>query len=70
MSVHRPCDGGGAFHVVVSIPLVVEYESVAKRYSRQFGLTHADIDDILDYLCKVALRREIFFLWQIGRAHV
>ena len=56
--------GEGAFDIVVSVPLVVEYESAAKRHSRQFGLTHADIDDILDYVCKVALRREIFFLWR------
>lgn len=42
----------------------MEYESVAKRQSRQLGLTHADIDDILDYLCRVGIQREIFFLWR------
>lgn len=56
--------GGGLFDVVVSVPLVVEYEAAAKRHSKQLGLTHSDIDDIIDYLCHVGLRRDIFFLWR------
>ena len=56
--------GEDLFDIVVSVPLVVEYEAVAKRQSRQLGLTAADIDDILDYLCVVGLHREIFFLWR------
>ena len=31
---------------------------------RSLGLDAATIDDILDYVCHVALRREIFFLWR------
>lgn len=27
-------------------------------------LTHEDIDDILDYICKAANHRQIFFLWR------
>ena len=27
-------------------------------------MTHQEIDDILDYLCSVARRRQIFFLWR------
>lgn len=56
--------GAELFDIVVSVPLVVEYEAVTKRQSRQLGLTHADIDDILDYLCQIGLQREIFFLWR------
>jgi predicted nucleic acid-binding protein len=56
--------GEKLFDIVVSVPLVVEYEAAAKRQSRQLGLTHADIDDILDYLCQVGLQREILFLWR------
>jgi predicted nucleic acid-binding protein len=37
---------------------------VLKRQSRTLGLTHAEIDGILDYLCSVARRRRIFFLWR------
>lgn len=32
--------------------------------AKSLGLTYADVDDILDYLCSVANRREIFFLWR------
>jgi putative PIN family toxin of toxin-antitoxin system len=52
------------FEVAISVPLILEYEAVAKRQSRQLGLTHSDIDDILDYLCTVSAHREIFFLWR------
>jgi putative PIN family toxin of toxin-antitoxin system len=56
--------GRGKFEIVVSVPLVLEYEEVSKRMSRSLGLRHSDIDDILDYLCSVADRREIFYLWR------
>jgi hypothetical protein len=42
----------------------VEYEDAAKRMAREVGLAHADIDDILDYICAVAHRRRIHFLWR------
>ena len=48
----------------MSVPLVLEYEEVAKRESRALGLTHAEIDEVLDYLCVVATHREIYFLWR------
>ena len=56
--------GEAAFELNVSVPLVLEYEEVAKRESRALGLTHAEIDDVLDYLCAVATHREIYFLWR------
>jgi len=56
--------GRDFFDIVLSVPLVLEYEDVAKRTTRAIGLKHADIDDILDYLCRVAVLRGIFFLWR------
>jgi putative PIN family toxin of toxin-antitoxin system len=52
------------FQINVSVPLVLEYEDVLKRESDNLGLTHEEIDDVLDYLCSVAQRRQIFFLWR------
>lgn len=52
------------FELHLSVPLVFEYEDVLRRQSRRLGLTHADIDDVLDFLCAVAHHREIFFLWR------
>ena len=56
--------GVNAFGISVSVPLVLEYEELAKRQARTLGLDTRTIDDILDYVCQVARRREIFFLWR------
>jgi len=56
--------GQGLFDIVLSVPLIVEYESATKRQSRQLGLIHQDIDDVLDYLCGVGIHRQIYFLWR------
>ena len=48
----------------LSVPLVLEYEAVAKRISRSFGLTHSDIEDIIDYFCVVGKHRQVHFLWR------
>lgn len=56
--------GTGQFELNVSVPLVFEYEDVAKRHARSLGLTHAEVDDVIDYLCSVAQHRHIHFLWR------
>ena len=48
----------------LSVPLVLEYEAVAKRMSRNLGLTHSDIEDIIDYLCTIGNHRKVHFLWR------
>ena len=37
---------------------------MAKRQCRQTGLTNQEIDDVLDYICSVAVQQSIFFLWR------
>ncbi len=54
----------GEFTIVVSVPLVLEYEAVAKRQARELGLTFGDVEVILDYLCQVGEHRSIFYLWR------
>ena len=54
----------GSLEISVSVPLVLEYESAAKRICASVGLTAEDVDDIIDYICKVAEHREIFYLWR------
>jgi len=56
--------GKGKFEIELSVPLVLEYEAIAKRQSRQLGLSHADIDDILDFVCRVGRHHAIHFLWR------
>ena len=52
------------FEINLSVPMVLEYESVLKRPAQNIQLSHADIDDVIDFLCKNANRREIFYLWR------
>lgn len=52
------------FEINVSIPLVLEYEDVAKRPSPDIALSLMDIDAIIDYICSVANQRQIYFLWR------
>jgi putative PIN family toxin of toxin-antitoxin system len=55
--------GTGKFKISLSVPLLVEYEAVSKR--KKFDhLIDTDIDDLLNYLCKVADKRDIFYLWR------
>lgn len=56
--------GEEAFTLCISVPLILEYEAVAKRQSRELGLSFADIDDVLDYICSIAEPHIIFYLWR------
>jgi len=48
----------------VSVPLFVEYESVAKRTGLLSGLNSNDINSILDYFLSKSNIRKIFYLWR------
>lgn len=52
------------FEINLSVPLVLEYEDVAMRPGLVPELLPQDIIDIMDYLCSVANRHDIFFLWR------
>jgi putative PIN family toxin of toxin-antitoxin system len=56
--------GTGKFDVVLSVPLVVEYEDAMLRAAGAVGLDAQVVGDILDYVCSVAKHQEIFFLWR------
>lgn len=49
------------FQLCVSVPLVLEYESVLKRRT---NLNEAEVRTVVDYFCSVADLREIHFLWR------
>lgn len=48
----------------ISVPLFVEYESVAKREGMLEGLGEEDIEAILDYVLSKSSIRKIFYLWR------
>jgi len=56
--------GRSEFEINISVPLLLEYEDATKRIAREVGLTYVDIDDILDYVCGMARRRKVHFLWR------
>jgi putative PIN family toxin of toxin-antitoxin system len=57
--------GSGKFELSLSAPLVFEYEEAGKRLvGKKSGVKSSDIDDILDYVCSVAHRRTIHYLWR------
>lgn len=53
----------GVFELVVSVPLVVEYEAVLLRH-RTGSQTAKHVTDLVDYLCSQAHHQEIFYLWR------
>jgi putative PIN family toxin of toxin-antitoxin system len=56
--------GNEEIDLYLSVPLILEYEAVAKRISRAIGLTHSDIEDIISYLCAIGKHRQVHFLWR------
>ncbi len=53
----------GRFEISVSVPLVLEYEDVLRRGT---DLREEEILAVLGFLCSVAHRQKIFFLWRPG----
>ena len=54
--------GTGVFDLVLSVPLVLEYEDAALRGG--LALPAKDIAAVIDYLCAVAIHQPIYFLWR------
>jgi predicted nucleic acid-binding protein len=55
--------GGNQFDIALSVPLVMEYEEVLMRQV-QAGRSRTAVGSVIDYLCAVAKRQDIFFLWR------
>ncbi len=55
--------GKGAFEIALSVPLVLEYEDALER-APLTPLGRGAVDNLLNYLCKVAHHQEIFYLWR------
>jgi putative PIN family toxin of toxin-antitoxin system len=56
--------GTEKFDFCISVPLILEFEAVAKRDASSFGLDSSESDDILDYLCLSGNKRHLFYLWR------
>jgi len=56
--------GRGYFETCVSVPLVLEYDNVAKRELAALLIDSKDVDNLIDYICRVSRRSELFFTWR------
>jgi putative PIN family toxin of toxin-antitoxin system len=54
----------GRFSISVSVPLVVEYEKALMDHRVRDQLSREEIGKFLDYVCTIADKREIHFLWR------
>lgn len=52
------------FVLNVSVPLILEYEDVLKRSATELNFTMGELDQILDNLCAMANRHDVFYLWR------
>lgn len=52
----------GKFEISISVSLLLEYEDALMRNIPQLG--DNDVNDILDYLCQVANKQRVFYLWR------
>jgi len=57
--VHRP-----EIEIVVSVPLVLEYEKVALAHQEHLVFSREDILAYIDYLCSIAIRQKVYYLWR------
>ena len=58
----------GQDHVVshISVPLILEYESVLMRQHQELGITTTteDVLDVVDAMCHLSQWHEIYYLWR------
>ena len=54
----------GHIKLAISVPLMLEYETVLCKNLRQLKLSRQDIDDFLDYFCSIAEHTKIYYLWR------
>ena len=56
--------GKNEFESNISVPLIMEYESVAHRFLNETNLTVSDLNNILDYVCSSSNKHKINYLWR------
>jgi len=52
------------YELNLSVPLVLEYEEVAKRMIGEIALSEQEIDNILDFVVSRSNHWHIFYLWR------
>jgi putative PIN family toxin of toxin-antitoxin system len=55
---------GKKFSITIAVPLIIEYESVLTRGQLPASISEKDIGDVIDFLCHIGSKQDIFFLWR------
>ncbi len=50
--------------MVISVPLILEYESQLFNHLGALVINEKDVQYFLDYICSIALKQDIFYLWR------
>ena len=56
--------GSRKFSFFISTPLVFEYEEAMKKDLSASRLSKSNIDEVLNYVCKIGNQQEISYLWR------
>lgn len=56
--------GAGRFDINLSVPLVLEYEQIARQSRWRNKPAWSYVSNILDYLCDAGRKHKIHFLWR------
>ena len=54
----------GKFEINLSVPLVLEYEDVLKRKQPTLSISNQQIEQFLDYLCRIGNCHDVYYLWR------
>lgn len=56
--------GSDLFDFAISVPHILEYESILKNYLDRNIFSESDIEDFIDYICSIGIKTKIFYLWR------
>ena len=57
--------GSAKFGINISVPLILEYESIGKRLVGDMPYTEQDVEDVIEYFCSIASQWKIYYLWRM-----
>lgn len=52
------------FEIALSVPLALQYEAVLIRHASALGFSRNEAEGLVDYLCQIAHKQHIDFLWR------
>ena len=56
--------GSGSYDLCISVALILEYEEVLKNKINHEIISSEEIEEFIDYLCKIGKKFNIHFLWR------